>query len=219
MNFANFLFHLNVNIYILPLFVGLLRLDFHDSKLKLVIWYLCWTYFLSLLGAYVPVKSWFKLETNIFFTFTNILSATILKYLIFKKSLFANQNILLLTLVGISPIVLVSLLKFIGYNFLSLTIFQIFESIISILLSFFYLTNLYKRYDGEWLRKEPMFWISNAFLISGIVSFIFNTFANSFYEYSIETFQMFANFYLPILSIFCYLLVSLGIYLDRIKSL
>lgn len=219
MNFANFLYHLNVNIYILPLFVGWLRSDFHDSKLKMVIWYLCCTYFLALLGAYVPVKSWFKLETNIFFTFTNILSATILKYLIFKKSLFANQNILLLTLVGLSPIVLVSLLKITGYSFLSLTIFQIFESIITILLSFFYLTNLYNSYDGEWLRKEPMFWISNAFLTLGIVNFVFNTFANSFYEYSPNTFQYLANFFMPIIFIACYLLFAVGFYLYKNERL
>lgn len=212
MDFLNLFFDVNLYSILIPITFGLFVRKKFTFSIKIVWYFVILNFVFSLISS-IPVKSWFGLESNNFIFYIVALSNIIFKYFIFKN-LIRLKLIIKPVAIGLALLIISSLI-FIGYINSTMTFSIITEAGFSICVCFLFLTNLHKDYQGDSLRKESMFWISIAFLFSGIFNILLHSFINSLYEYSPELVRTIVTFFSPLTETFVNLLITIGFYFAR----
>ncbi|MCP9766043.1 hypothetical protein EGI31_24155 [Lacihabitans soyangensis] len=197
-------------ILLIPICIAYFKKNVLLEELNHLLFLLIGSFLIGFLEAYLPVKSWFGLNNNYFLTYFLVYFSFYLKYKIFEKISTKKNANYSRGFLYLSPLILPILIIFNGNDFISFSILRIIEAGYSIWLSFTYMINLYRYYSGDSLRNEPMFWAANGILGLGVVNFIFYSFANSFFNYSVDLFRYLANFYLPIIYSFFYLFFAVS---------
>lgn len=212
MDFLNLFVDLNIYSILIPIIFGFFARKYLTFSTKMVLYFVLINLLFSLI-SYLPVKSWFGLENNNFLFYIVAISNIIFKYLIFKDLI--RFKLLIKSIAIASVLLIISSLILFGYQNSTMTFSTIVEAGFSICISFLFLTNLHKDYQGDNLRKEPMFWVSIAFLITGIFNILLNSFINSLYEYSPELVRTLWTFFSLLTETFPNILITIGFYFAR----
>lgn len=214
MEWINSFFDINLLSAIIPASYGIYKFKYFEKTIQLVYFFIIVNLILTIISL-LPVKSLFGLESNFFVYFLMVSFNIAIKSLIFKSLISKSKTRIFQFSLGLVYFLLLITLILNGYNFKTACIWIVIEALISVSLSFIYLVNFHKKYQGDSLRKEPMFWISLAFFISGVINFLLYFFSYQLSEYDQKMLILLLTFFVPINETLINFLITIGFYLVR----
>ncbi len=197
---------------VVPLIYGFFIPKSLNKQLQIILAFLFVNFLFSIISI-LPIKSWFGLDSNMFVFYIMAFTNVLLKYFIYNNLIKFKKLVLyssILSLISIQVFLII-----LRYNFTSVSASMVTEGFFSILVSFLYLSNLHKTFLGDSLRKEPMFWISIGFLISGIFNIMLYSFNQNLYLYSADLFKLVWTLFTPITETTVHILITIGFYFAR----
>lgn len=211
MNWFYYFFDFNIFSSLIPLIFGFRNFGKFSNQIRIVFYYVLANFTLTI-ASYLPVKSWFNLDSNFFILYIMAVINIAFKWRIFDTLISKKYPRLLtyLAMLGLSLVILI--LYYFGYNQKSTNYAVVVEACFSFLVSFWYLSNLDKNIRTESLRSAPFFWISLAFLFSAIFNYLLYSFGYDLYIYNPELFKVIQVFLAPFNETLINILITIAFY-------
>ncbi len=209
MEWSLIFFEINLFSALVPAIYGFLKFRRFEYPTRYVYFYIIANLCLTIISL-LPVKSLFGLESNHFVYFLMAGINLGFKVLIYRTVSF-KSNLILYALV-ILYFSLFLILFMMGYSFKTACVWVVVEALVSVALSFVYLITLHKNFKEDSLRKNPLFWISLAFFISGVFNFLLYSYASPLLEYDQNLLILIFAFFVPINETLINILITVGFY-------